>query len=58
MFVKTEKGLVNRQGELKKVNKILQKDGFFFKDSGRDVKVPKSAISPNGKTKKSLLKRS
>nr|WP_045799964.1 hypothetical protein [Rickettsia bellii] len=58
LFVKTEKGLVNRQGELKKVNKILQKDGFFFEDSGRDVKVPKSAISPNGKPKKSILKRS
>lgn len=47
------------------MNKILQKDGFFFEDSGRvfedsgrDVKVPKSAISPNGKPKKSILKRS
>ncbi|MGI4752565.1 MAG: hypothetical protein ACRYE8_02405 [Janthinobacterium lividum] len=43
---------------MKKVNKVLQKGRFFFEDSGRDLKDPKSAINPNEKPKKSILKRS
>ena len=57
LFAKTEKGLVNRQGELKEVNKILQKGRFFFEDSGKDIKVPKNAINPNGKPKKPILQK-
>lgn len=57
MFVKTQNGLINREGEMKAVNHILQKGRFLFEDLGGKVDTKLGAASLNKKPTKSTLKR-
>jgi|GEM_PF-5463031 len=57
LFVKTQIGLINRGGEMKAVNHVLQKGRFFFEDSGHEINTKLGTASLNKKPTKSTLKR-
>jgi hypothetical protein len=57
LFVKTQNGLINREGEMKEVNHVLQKGRFFFEDLGGKVDTKLGTANLNKKPAKPTLKR-
>ncbi|AFC71554.1 hypothetical protein MC5_06580 [Rickettsia australis str. Cutlack] len=57
LFVKPQSGLINREGEMKAVNHVLQKSRFFFEDLGGKVETKLRIANLNKKPTNLTLKR-
>ncbi|AFC73932.1 hypothetical protein [Rickettsia montanensis] len=57
LFVKTQSGLINREGEMTAVNHVLQKGRFLFEDLGGKVDTTLGTANLNKKPTKPTLKR-
>ncbi|WP_392506086.1 hypothetical protein ACE5D9_06830 [Rickettsia sp. 2024-CO-Wats] len=57
LLVKTQSGLINREGDMTAVNHVLQKGRFLFEDLGGKVDTKLGTANLNKKPTKPTLKR-